>query len=269
VSQGTQLAQAIYDRIAAAYDDRWSRHVREPQDRLTRGLHLFRGARCADLGCGTGVETVEMLKQVAPGEVVGVDCAEEMLRAAVRRAAAEGLRLTTLCADAEAFIHGAEDASFDVVTLRFCLAYLDWQAALVRLTRALRPGGRIGILTNLSTSAPQAHAVYCRIADEVGLSKVSLPVPDSMDDLGELLHRGGLRTEESWTHGFRLWFDSGRELAGWLRESGFVTHPALQELAPPVLEALVGTFALRLEEYRAPQGIPLDFELGGLVAVAS
>jgi hypothetical protein len=89
-----------------------------------------------------------------------------------------------------------------------------------------------------------------------------------MEDVGALLQGGGLRTEESWTSGFRLWFDSGPELAGWLRESGFVTHPALQELAPPVLEALVGVFALRIEEYRTRQGIPLDFELGGIVAVA-
>ena len=87
VNQVSQLSQAVYDRIAAAYDDRWSRHMREPQDRLTQGLHLFRGARCADLGCGTGIETVEMLKQVTPGEVVGVDSSEEMLRAARARVA--------------------------------------------------------------------------------------------------------------------------------------------------------------------------------------
>ncbi len=265
--EASHLAQETYDRIAAGYDELWSRHLRTPQDRLTQGLRLVSGARCADLGCGTGLETVEMLKQITPGEMVGVDCSEEMLRSAKKRAAAEGLGLTTKCADAASFIDSAEASSFDVVTLRFCLAYLDWRAVLPRVARILRPRGRVGILTNLSTSTPQAYSIYCRMVEEFGLSKASLPVPDTIDQVSEQLGRGGLRTEESWSYQFRLWFSSGAEAAGWLQESGFVTHPALAEFTPEVLASLVAIFARRLEEeYRDPQGIPLDFELGGIIA---
>ena len=268
-SHADQTAQSVYDRIAPAYDDRWARHMREPQDRLTRGLRLVPGARCADLGCGTGIDTIEMLKQVAPGEVVGVDCSEEMLRAAERRAADERLSLATLCTDAESFIHSAEPRSFDVVTLRFCLAYLDWRSSLARVAPALRPGGRLGILTNLATSAPQAYALYCRMADELGLQKATLPVPESVEQMSDLLHRAGLHVEESWTYRFRLWFATGAELADWLQETGFVTHPALFELAPEVLAPLVALFAHRIEaEHRTPRGTPLDFELAGVIAVA-
>lgn len=263
----TQMARATYDRIADGYDGRWSRHVREPQERMTRELRLRPGARCADLGCGTGTDTLEMAQQVTPGEVVGVDCSEQMLRAATERAAARGLPLTTVCSDAESFLAAAGDASFDVITLRFCLAYLDWRATLPDLGRVLRPGGCVGILTNLSSSAPQAHAVYRKIADEIGLPKVALPVPDTTQEVGDLLARGGLRVENAWDHRFRLWFGSGEDLASWLQESGFVTHPALQDLAPGTLRVLVGMFARLIEEdYREAEGIPLDFELGGLIA---
>jgi ubiquinone/menaquinone biosynthesis C-methylase UbiE len=266
VQSATRLVQATYDRIAERYDDRWSRHVRQPQERLTRGLHLSRGERCADLGCGTGVETLEMAKRVLPGEVVGVDCSEEMLRGAAARAAAERLPLATVCMEAEAFIHLAESASFDVITLRFCLAYLNWRVALPSVARVLRPGGRVGILTNLSSSTPQAYATYCRLADELGLSKVELPVPDTRGEIADLLRGSGLRMVEEWSHAFRLWFDSGAAVAGWLQESGFVTHAVLREFAPAALEALVGLFARGIEAYREARGIPLDFELCGVVA---
>ncbi|WP_437669587.1 class I SAM-dependent methyltransferase [Sorangium sp. So ce131] len=258
--------RSIYDRIAARYDDQWGRHLRQPQDRLTAGLRLAAGARCADIGCGTGIETVEMARQVAPGEVVAVDCSAEMLRAASARAAAAGLPLSTTCAEAEPFLHLAEPSSFDVVTLRFCLAYLDWGSALRRLGRILRPGGRAGVLSNLSSSTPQAYAVYCRMAEELGLVKVALPVPDGAVQISEALHRGGLSTVEAWTHRFRLWFGSGAQAAGWLQESGFVTHAALREFPPEVLQPLCEVFAARLEEYRQTEGVPLDFELAGVIA---
>lgn len=261
-----QLVRSVYDRIAERYDDRWGRHVKPPQDRLTAGLELAPGARCADIGCGTGIETVEMLRRVAPGEVVGVDCSEEMLRAARARAAAAGLGLSTRRADAAAFLRRAEASSFDVVTLRFCLAYLDWRSALPCLGRVVRPGGRAGILTNLSSSTPQAYAVYCRMADELGLGRVELPVPDSAAQVSEALDRGGLCTVEAWTHRFRLWFGTGAQVAGWLQESGFVTHAALREFPPAVLQPLCDEFAVRLEAYREPEGIPLDFELAGVIA---
>jgi ubiquinone/menaquinone biosynthesis C-methylase UbiE len=266
VQNAMRLVQSTYDRIAEGYDDRWSRHMRRPQDRLTSGLRLSPGARCADLGCGTGVEAVDMAKRVAPGEVVAVDCSEEMLRATQGRARAAGLPLTTRRAEAETFISLSEDASFDVITLRFCLAYLDWRGMLPRIGRILRPAGRVGVLSNLATSTPQAYSLYCRMADELGLSRVELPVPGTSAEIAELLSRGGLRVDDAWEHRFRLWFDSGLEVVSWLQESGFVTHPALRAFDPEVLQALCEIFALRLEELREKDGIPLDFEVAGVIA---
>ncbi|XXY51530.1 hypothetical protein WME91_10345 [Sorangium sp. So ce269] len=137
MQHASQLVRSVYDRIAERYDDWWGRHMRLPQDRLTAGLGLVPGARCVDLGCGTG---------------------------------------------------------------------------------------------------------------------------------SELLQRGGLCSVETWTHRFRLWFGSGAQVAGWLQESGFVTHAALREFPPEVLQPLCAEFAARLEVYREPEGIPLDFELAGVIA---
>ena len=65
------IAQA-YDNIADLYDVQWSRHVRRPQLRLTRGLLLRPGMRCADLGCGTGVDTLDMAQESSNDMLVAI-----------------------------------------------------------------------------------------------------------------------------------------------------------------------------------------------------
>ena len=264
--KSVELVQAAYDGIAEAYDRQWSVHLRGPQVRLTDGLGLEPGQRCADLGCGTGVDTLDMVRLAAPGEVIGVDCSSGMLEAARRRAQSAGFKLTTQCQEAEDYIVHCEPASLDVITLRFVLAYVDWRSALPKLPALLRKGGRVGILTNLASSAPQAYATYRKMVGDLNLPDVPLSVPERVDQITDALVQGGGQITETWTHSFRLWFASGSELARWLRASGLATHPALQELAPAVADALWRGFADRLEALREPAGLPLDFTVAGVVA---
>lgn len=262
-----ELMQAAYDRIATGYDDRWSIHIREPQQRLTRALKLKPGMRCADIGCGTGVDTIEMAQWTAPEPVLAVDFSPKMLEEARARAARAGHRLSTICSDGETFITHARPASLDVLSLRFCLAYLPWRDLTAPLARALRPDGRLGILTNLATSTPQAFVTYRAMVEELGVPSVAVNVPASIEELEGELARAALHVEQAFTHRFRLWFDDGAGLSAWLAESGFVTHPALTAAPAHVQRALWGVFAQRIEGFREAQGIPLDFELAGVVAV--
>ncbi|MET0286595.1 MAG: methyltransferase domain-containing protein [Polyangiales bacterium] len=256
-----------YDRIAAEYDAHWSVHVADPQVRLTEQLRLASGLRCADIGCGTGVDTVDMLKRVTPGQVLAVDPSRAMLAVAAQRARQAGLALETLCASAEEFVQRSPEHGFDVVTLRFTLGYLDWRAALPRLARQLRPGGRLGILTILASSAPQAYAVYGEMVRELNLPAVALSGAPSVTQIVEQL--SGCAPESTWTQSLRLRFATGEQLAQFLRESGIATHPLLAALPAPVERALWQKFAERIEAYREPGGIPLDFDLGGVVVTAS
>lgn len=264
--ENARLVQTAYDRIAEGYDELWSIHLREPHARLTRELSLARGERCADLGCGTGLETLEMVRAVAPGEVVGVDCSQSMLDTAKRRMKQAGYDLAISCQDVESFIRHAEGPRFDVITLRLCLAYFDWRTLLPLLPRHLRPSGRIGILTNLTTSAPQAYQTYQRMVDDLGLPNVPLTVPESAEQVEQTLTDGGAIIEHSWHHHFRLWFATGADMARWLPNSGFVTHPRLVAQPDSLLAMLWAAFAERVEALREDQGIPLDFDLAGIVA---
>lgn len=261
-----QLFAATYDRVAARYDDLWSRHVKTPNERLTRALQLRRGERLVDLACGSGAATLPMMRITSPGETVAVDPSEGMLNLARERAEAEGLELTAIQAKAEDFIATAPPGSFDVVSMRFALAYLDWREVLPAMSRIVRPGGRVGVLTSLATSGPQAWAVYKRIAESMELDMADPPTPHTMDQVEELMARGGLRIEDAWQHNFRLWFGTGALAIRWLLDTGYITHPALEGLEGEILEGLIELFGTHLDnDFREDEGVPLDFFVAGLI----
>jgi ubiquinone/menaquinone biosynthesis C-methylase UbiE len=266
MQNNVELMRVAYDRIVAEYDSRWSVHVAQPQRRLTDELRVLPGDRCADLGCGTGVDTLELLKLASPGEVVGVDCSPAMLDTARARAQTAGLSLTTRCENADDFLAHAAAASFDVISLRFCLGYLDWRTALPRAARLLRAGGRIGILTILASSAPQAYSTYKQMVADLGLPDVPLTALTSIDQITERIAAGGTVIEQAWVHDFRLEFESGEKLSNWLQTSGIATSPALPNIPTEASRALWQSFAERLETFRKGDIVPLDFQLAGVVA---
>lgn len=263
-----ELYQSTYDRVASRYDDLWSRHVYTPNDRLTRSMHLRRGERLLDLACGSGAATLPMMRLISPGETVAVDPSEGMLRLAVERATEEGLHLTPVQSKAEDFITDAPAHSFDVVSMRFALAYLDWNRFLPAMGRLVRPGGRVAILTNLATSAPQAGATLDKFVEHLELDvDVTPPTPESSGLVEELLQRGGLAIAETWQHNFRLWFDSGVDATRWLLDTGYVQHPAIAALDPEMKQAMIELFGSHLEnDFREDGGVPLDFLVAGVIA---
>ena len=289
----SESAQLAYDRVADLYDDLWTPNVALPNARLTRDLRPRRGERVADLACGTGVYTLEMCRLVQPAEVVGVDYSEGMLATARERAAEYGLRATWVHARAEDFIAHTEPESFDVVSMRFALTYLDWPRELPRLGRLLRPGGRVGLLTSLTSSLPQLEELYNRFRKSpepvwklFKHTRRSLPetwriyrrlkesfgeghfirVPATTEEVTARLAEGGLRDVAQWTERIRLWFDTGAEAVDWMRASGCAAHGSLDQLEPRALEFVTALFAAGMDGFREPQGVPLDLVVGGVVA---
>ena len=264
-----------------------------PNARLTADLALARGDRVADLACGTGVYTLEMARLTDPGEVVAVDYSEGMLAAARERLEGEGYPVSLVHARAEDFIARTPPASFDVVSMRFALAYIDWREVLPQIGRVLRPGGRVGVLTSVNSSVPQLYALFDRYRNSaepvwrlykhcgknIGASwrffrrlretfahGRFISVPASAEQVAERLAAGGLVSADVWTETVRLWFESGRTAVDWARGSGYATHPSLDMMAPRDVDFLETLFADGLEGFREPGGIPLDLVVGGVVA---
>lgn len=122
------VGPAFWDALAAAVD------IKPDEDVL-------------DVGCGTGRSTRDAGRLAKAGTVLGVDLSRRMLDHARAAAKAEGLtqvRFEQADAQVQPFGHGV----FDVVISSFgAMFFADPVAAFTNLAGAMRPGGRLGLLT--------------------------------------------------------------------------------------------------------------------------
>jgi SAM-dependent methyltransferase len=108
-------------------------------DRLRPGLSLL------DVGCGPGTITADLAAIVAPGHVVAIDAAPDVL--ATAREVAEERGLTNV-EFAVGDVHALEfpDSSFDVVHAHQVLQHVaDPAGALRELRRVCKPGGVVAV----------------------------------------------------------------------------------------------------------------------------
>jgi demethylmenaquinone methyltransferase/2-methoxy-6-polyprenyl-1,4-benzoquinol methylase len=191
--------RSMFDTIAPRYD-LVNRVMTFRMDvgwrkRTVRELDLDRGARVADLACGTGDLCRELV--VHGLRPIGFDLSYGMLASA---------RTGAPLAQADVLRLPVPDGSLDGVTCGFALRNLvDLDAFFVELARAVRPGGRIALLEVAEPPNPLlrfGHSVYFgRVVPLVGgvLSDPSayrylprsvayLPPPETM--LGQLTDAG-------------------------------------------------------------------------------
>jgi ubiquinone/menaquinone biosynthesis C-methylase UbiE len=110
------------------------------RQRLVDALHIRRGARVLELGCGTGQVTARLL--AAGADVVAVDRLPEMLAGARRRAPGA----TFIVGDVLEVDPGS---GFDHVVVAFMLHNFegpDRTRILAGAAQRLKPGGTVGIL---------------------------------------------------------------------------------------------------------------------------
>ncbi|MEM8922065.1 MAG: methyltransferase domain-containing protein [Actinomycetota bacterium] len=107
--------------------------------------HLKPGLRVLDVGCGPGTITADLAARCAPGELVAVDRAPEILAEAKAACAARGVdNVTVAVGDVYALDH--PDDSFDVVHAHQVLQHLsDPVAALREMRRVCRPDGVVAV----------------------------------------------------------------------------------------------------------------------------
>ncbi len=133
-----------FDRIADVYDafvQPFSRPIFDEALRVMRGW-LGPRSRVLDAGCGPGRELRQVARLVAEGEVVGVDLAAGMVKAAMRGARAAGLDNCAFFQADVGELPRTFTGKFDLVYN--CLAhhhYPDPRRAAAGVHRCLRPHG--------------------------------------------------------------------------------------------------------------------------------
>jgi ubiquinone/menaquinone biosynthesis C-methylase UbiE len=132
----------------------WAEHA----DRIDEGVAAYRKhflaaaaveptATVLDIGCGAGQTTRDAARLASQGSALGVDLSSPLLDLARRRADREGLtNVTFLQADAQ--VHPFPEQSFDLAISRNgSMFFGDPLAAFTNIARALRPAGRLVLLT--------------------------------------------------------------------------------------------------------------------------
>jgi SAM-dependent methyltransferase len=100
-----------------------------------------------DVACGTGQATRDAARAASAGSALGVDLSSRMINYARRQASAEGLTNARF-EQADAQIHPFAPSSFDVAISRTGVMFFsDRVAGLSNVGRALRPDGRLALLT--------------------------------------------------------------------------------------------------------------------------
>lgn len=118
---------------------RWSRLV---ASRFVAWLAPSVGARCLDVGCGTGALTATILDAAARARVCSLDASGEYV--AFARSNIADQRATFVVADAQAL--PVRSASVDLVTSGLVLNFVPEPAgALAEMKRAVRPGGTVAV----------------------------------------------------------------------------------------------------------------------------
>jgi len=133
------------------------------------------GEHVLDVGCGTGQLTRDVARLTPSGSALGVDLSSQMLALARATAAREGLENVRFH-QADAQIYPFERDVFDLVVSRMgSMFFGDPVAAFTNLWGALRPGGRLALLT-WQGLAENEWLTEFRSAMAVGRE---LPVPPS------------------------------------------------------------------------------------------
>jgi len=134
---------------------------------LSRRLYRT-GERVLDVGCGFGDTTIRIAGEVGPtGQAVGVDCAENFVRASEQDALASGVRNASFfAADVQMDdLRGPYDQAF----ARFGTMFFNLPGAALRNIRmALKPGGALNqIVWRKREDNPWLHEAELRVREIV------------------------------------------------------------------------------------------------------
>jgi SAM-dependent methyltransferase len=157
--------------------------------------HLAPGMDLLDVGCGPGNLTCDLADRVAPGQVIGLDAAADVLEAAEAERTERGTANVTF-RTGDVYGLRFDGASFDVVHAHQVLQHLsDPVAALVELRRVVRPDGVVAV----------------RDGDYASMTWA--PDDPRLDRWLALYHEVTRRNGGE--------ADAGRYLLGWARQAGF------------------------------------------------
>jgi malonyl-CoA O-methyltransferase len=234
--------QRAFGRAAATYEENDSLQ-RRVQSRLIERLDYYEGTpTCVlDLGCGTGRGAAILKRRWPRAQVIALDMALPMLRAA-RRHAGWMKPFSRVCGDALAL--PLADRSVDVLHSSLCIQWCESPRELfTEFARVLKPGGFMAVSTLGPDTLHELRQAWA-IADD---SHPHVSRFLDMHDLGDVAIAAGLRDPVLDVDHLQSRYESPRDLLRELKGLGATNADAQRE------RGLTGKarFARMLQAYEA------------------
>ncbi|MFI6024904.1 class I SAM-dependent methyltransferase [Amycolatopsis magusensis] len=234
--------------------DRFDDGVAAYRERFFEAAALQRTSAVLDVGCGTGQMTRTAAQLASEGRALGVDLSSRMIELA-RARAAELPNVRFLQADAQ--VHPFPRHSFDVVISRHgAMFFGDAKAAFANLAVALRPGGRLVLLTWQPSVRNEWVSTFRRIFSAGCESPASPPAPNpnslgEPDLVRELLTAAGFTGVRSTGLSEQMFFGRDVEDAAEFVEAqfGWMTRALPDEVQAQVRADLRADLAAHLGEH--------------------
>jgi SAM-dependent methyltransferase len=216
-----------------------------------------------DVGCGTGRSTRLTAQRATEGTVLGVDLSSRMLAHARERAAQAGITNATFL-QADAQVEPFEPESRDLVISSYgAMFFADRAAAFTNLGAALRPRGRLAVLTwrryeeNEWVSTIRGIAAHGR---DLPIPPAGAPGPFGLadrDDVAAMLDAVGYREVEIAPRDEPMFLGADADAAwDFVRKLG-VVKGMTADLDDTARSEVFAQLRAMIDEHAAPEGITL------------
>ena len=242
-----------FECAAASYDEA-AVLAREVGSRLLERLDLIRMTPdiILDVGCGTGITTIELLKRYRKARVLGLDLALKMLSITYQRASWRR-KPHCICGDAAAL--PLASASCDMIFSNLAILWCDLDSVLQEFQRVLKPGGVL-LFSTLGPDTLKELRRSWAAADDYNHVNAFI----DMHDIGDALMRTHLAEPVMDTELLTLTYNDATALMHDLKRTG--AHNMTKGRAP----GLTGRKCLRkmydaYEKFRINNILPATFEV--------
>jgi trans-aconitate 2-methyltransferase len=228
--------------------NRFRRYRAEPVAHILARLALGDEERIADLGCGSGENTLELARRTAHGRAHGIDGSPAMIEAANKLLAGADADLRSrMSFELGEVSHFGASREYTVIFSNATFHWIaDQRSLFAACFAALRPGGRI-VVQMPANNAETAKAELTLMAREQPWADLLGGLDTAFDDLppahyASMLREIGYDKIDSYHHTFHHPMERTAEVVQWYRSTGL----------RPFLAALPAADHARfLDEYRA------------------
>lgn len=263
-SMANEEMAAAWDREAEGWLAQVERYERAGQRHWTRFLEeveIDGDERVLDIGCGAGSSTIEVARRAPGGEAVGIDISRRMIEHACQAAEAAAVRNVHF-EHADAQVYPLGTAAYDLAISVFgTMFFNDPVAAFTNITAALRPGGRLAMLTwqelgrnEWLTALRGALAVGRQLPEP----PASTPGPFAQadpDQVRSVLGRAGLTEIDLLPIEELMWFGADADDAYRFLQTFGITKGLTEELAESDRRRALEALRQTVTDHETPEGV--------------